>query len=294
MAWQQLSLDTRYPDFAEEILESQGALSVSVLPAEGAESIFEPGPGETPQWSRARLTALFEEAADLDAVRLAVSELLPDAAEADPEQDEVPDTDWVRNCLDAMAPMRFGERLWIAPHHREVDDPTAVVVKLDPGLAFGTGTHPTTDLCLRWLDGAEIEGARVLDYGCGSGILAVAALALGAREAVGVDNDPQAVRATAENARNNGVDERLRYGLSTEHDVGAGYDVVLANILAEPLIRLAPTLLATLRPGGWIVLAGLLDRQAERVMEAYPGIDWQQASCDGWTRLAGCSKSTAE
>ena len=193
-----------------------------------------------------------------------------------------------------MAPMRFGERLWIAPHHREVDDPTAVVVKLDPGLAFGTGTHPTTDLCLRWLDGAEIEGARVLDYGCGSGILAVAALALGAREAVGVDNDPQAVRATAENARNNGVDERLRYGLSTEHDVGAGYDVVLANILAEPLIRLAPTLLATLRPGGWIVLAGLLDRQAERVMEAYPGIDWQQASCDGWTRLAGCSKSTAE
>ena len=294
MAWQQLSLDTRYPDFAEEILESQGALSVSVLPAEGAEPIFEPGPGETPQWSRARLTALFEEAADLDAVRLAVSELLPDAAEADPEQDEVPDTDWVRNCLDAMAPMRFGERLWIAPHHREVDDPTAVVVKLDPGLAFGTGTHPTTDLCLRWLDGAEIEGARVLDYGCGSGILAVAALALGAREAVGVDNDPQAVRATAENARNNGVDERLRYGLSTEHDVGAGYDVVLANILAEPLIRLAPTLLATLRPGGWIVLAGLLDRQAERVMEAYPGIDWQQASCDGWTRLAGCSKSTAE
>ena len=294
MAWQQLSLDTRYPDFAEEILESQGALSVSVLPAEGAESIFEPGPGETPQWSRARLTALFEEAADLDAVRLAVSELLPDAAEADPEQDEVPDTDWVRNCLDAMAPMRFGERLWIAPHHREVDDPTGVVVKRDPGLAFGTGTHPTTDLCLRWLDGAEIEGARVLDYGCGSGILAVAALALGAREAVGVDNDPQAVRATAENARNNGVDERLRYGLSTEHDVGAGYDVVLANILAEPLIRLAPTLLATLRPGGWIVLAGLLDRQAERVMEAYPGIDWQQASCDGWTRLAGCSKSTAE
>jgi ribosomal protein L11 methyltransferase len=294
MAWQQLSLDTRYPDFAEEILESQGALSVSVLPAEGAESIFEPGPGETPQWSRARLTALFEEAADLDAVRLAVSELLPDAAEADPEQDEVADTDWVRNCLDAMAPMRFGERLWIAPHHREVDDPTAVVVKLDPGLAFGTGTHPTTDLCLRWLDGAEIEGARVLDYGCGSGILAVAALALGAHEAVGVDNDPQAVRATAENARNNGVDERLRYGLSTEHDVGAGYDVVLANILAEPLIRLAPTLLATLRPGGWIVLAGLLDRQAERVMEAYPGIDWQQASCDGWTRLAGCSKSTAE
>lgn len=293
MPWQQLSLDTRYPDFAEEILEAQGALSVSVLPAEGAESILEPGPGETPQWSRARIEALFEEAADLDAVRLAVSELLPDAAEAHPEQGEVADTDWVRNCLDAMAPMRFGERLWIAPHHRDVDDSAAVVVKLDPGLAFGTGTHPTTDLCLRWLDGAEIQDARVLDYGCGSGILAVAALALGAREAVGVDNDPQAVRATAENARNNGVDERLRCGLSTEHDVGADYDVVLANILAEPLIRLAPTLLATLRPGGWIVLAGLLDRQAERVMEAYPGIDWQQASRDGWTRLAGRSKTAA-
>jgi ribosomal protein L11 methyltransferase len=291
MAWQQLRLQTRYPDFAEEILTAQGALSVSVLPAEGAEPILEPGPGETPQWSQTRVEALFEESADLAAVRLAVGELLPDAAEAGAEQEELADTDWVRNCLDAMAPMRFGERLWIAPHHREVDEPEAVVVKLDPGLAFGTGTHPTTELCLRWLDGAELGGARVLDYGCGSGILAVAALALGAREALAVDNDPQAVRATIENARNNGVEARLRCGLSTEHAIDAAYDVVLANILAEPLIRLAPTLLAALRPGGHIVLAGLLDRQAERVMEAYPGIDWQQASRDGWTRLAGRSKN---
>lgn len=291
MAWQQLSLDTSYPDFAEEILEAQGAISVSVLPAEGAESILEPGPGETPQWSRAHLTALFDEGADLTPARTAISELLPDAAEARVALEGVPDADWVRNCLDAMAPMRFGERLWIAPHHREVDDPSAVVVKLDPGLAFGTGTHPTTELCLQWLDGTDLAGARVLDYGCGSGILAVAALALGARAVVAVDNDPQAVRATRENAANNGVGEGLHCGLSNETRIDTDFDIVLANILAEPLIALAPTLLAALKPGGAIVLAGLLDRQAERVADAYAGIAWQRASKDGWTRLAGCSKN---
>lgn len=294
MAWQQLTLDTRYPDFAEEILDAQGAVSVSILPADGAESILEPSPGETPQWSRARVSALFATETDLAPVRAAIAELLPDAEAAELTEDDVPDSDWVRNCLDAMTPLRFGERLWIAPHHREVPEPDAVVVKLDPGLAFGTGTHPTTDLCLRWLDGATLDGARVLDYGSGSGILAVAALKLGAREVTAVDNDPQAVRATKENAMNNGVSERLSCGLSSDHDIGADYDIVLANILAEPLVALAPTLLATLKPGGAIVLAGLLDRQAERVGSAYPGIAWESAAHDGWTRLAGRSKQAAD
>jgi len=289
MAWRQLALQTGYPEFAEEILEAQGALAVSMKPADDAEAILEPGPGATPMWTQSRLEGLFPDDCDLQPVIAALKELLPDASTMQPEEALVPDTDWVRNCLDNMGAMRFGERLWVAPHHRSVDAPDAVVIKLDPGLAFGTGTHPTTDLCLQWLDGASLEGARVLDYGCGSGILAVAALRLGAREAIAVDNDPQAIRATAENAANNDVDPLLHCMLDRDFDPTQTFDIVLANILAEPLITLAPTLQAALKAGGSIVLAGLLDRQAERIEAAYPGIAWTRKSHEGWTRLAGRS-----
>lgn len=289
MAWRQLTLQTGYPEFAEEILEAQGALAVSMKPADDAEAILEPGPGATPLWSQARLEGLFPDDFDLQPVVAALQELLPDASTMQTEETLVPDTDWVRNCLDNMDAMRFGERLWIAPHHRSVNAPNAVVIKLDPGLAFGTGTHPTTDLCLQWLDDACLEGARVLDYGCGSGILAVAALRLGAREAIAVDNDPQAIRATEENAANNDVSHLLHCMLDCDFDAAEPFDIVLANILAEPLIKLAPTLQATLKAGGSIVLAGLLDRQADDVESAYPGIRWTRKSLEGWTRLAGRS-----
>lgn len=287
MAWRQLVLQTQYPDFGEEILEAQGALAVSMKPAEDVDPILEPGPGATPLWPRVCLEGLFPDDSDLGPVYRALEDLLPDATQMGAEETLVPDTDWVRNCLDNMGAMRFGQRLWVAPHHREVDAPDAVVIKLDPGLAFGTGTHPTTDLCLQWLDGASLHGQRVLDYGCGSGILAVAALRLGAREAVAVDNDPQAILATRENAVNNGVDALLHCALDTDFDADGDFDIVLANILAEPLIALAPTLLARLKPGGYVVLAGLLDRQADQVEAAYPGIAWTRNALDGWTRLAG-------
>ncbi|WP_420427336.1 50S ribosomal protein L11 methyltransferase [Algiphilus sp.] len=292
MAWRQLVLQTQYPDFGEEILEAQGALAVSMKPTEDVDPILEPGPGATPLWPRVCLEGLFPDDSDLAPVYRALEELLPDAAQMRAEEMLVPDTDWVRNCLDNMGSMRFGQRLWVAPHHREVDAPGAVVIKLDPGLAFGTGTHPTTDLCLQWLDGASLQGQRVLDFGCGSGILAVAALRLGAREAVAVDNDAQAIVATRENAVNNDVDAMLHCMLDTEFDGDGDFDIVLANILAEPLIALAPTLLAQLKPGGSVVLAGLLDRQAERVEAAYPGIAWTRESLEGWTRLAGRSMTS--
>lgn len=289
MAWRQLALHTGYPEFAEEILEAQGALAVSMKPADDVEAILEPGPGATPLWTHARVEGLFPDTTDLHPVYQALNELLPDAKDMQAEENLVPDTDWVRNCLDNMGAMRFGRRLWVTPHHRTVEASEAVVIKLDPGLAFGTGTHPTTDLCLQWLDGANLEGARVLDYGSGSGILAVAALRLGAREAFAVDNDPQAIRASKENAANNDVAQHLHCMLDHEFDEKAPFDIVLANILAEPLIRLAPTLQASLKAGGSIVLAGLLDRQAEQVESAYPGIEWTRESLQGWTRLAGRS-----
>lgn len=292
MAWRQLSLYTGYPQFAEEILEAQGAQAVSMKPADDVEAILEPGPGATPMWSHSRIEGLFADDADLRPVYEALHELLPDASGMQATEDLVPDTDWVRNCLDNMDAMRFGQRLWVTPHHRVVDAPEAVVIKLDPGLAFGTGTHPTTDLCLQWLDSANLEGARVLDYGSGSGILAVAALRLGAREAFAVDNDPQAVRASKENAANNGVAQQLHCMLDHEFDEKAPFDIVLANILAEPLIHLAPTLQAHLKAGGSMVLAGLLDRQAEHVEAAYPDIEWTRKSLQGWTRLAGRSMTS--
>lgn len=287
MAWRELSLTTRYSDFAEEILQANGAVAVSLLPTDSAEAILEPGPGETPVWQEARVVALFHDDADLTPVHAALAELMPDGAQIQANEALVPDADWVRNCLDAMQPLQFGQRLWVSPHHCTVDAPDAVVVRLDPGLAFGTGTHPTTDLCLQWLDGHRLDGLRVLDYGCGSGILAVAALLLGAREVVAVDNDPQAVRASIENASNNGVSARMHCCLPEAFDEQARFDVVLANILAGPLVGLAPRLRTTLHDHGWLVLTGLLDRQAPQVEAAYPDLRWQRQSLSGWTRLSG-------
>jgi ribosomal protein L11 methyltransferase len=286
MAWQQLGFDTRYPDFAEEILLNAGASSVSMIEPEDAAPILEPAPGETPLWTITRVQALFAADADLQPALDALADTLPDGASLRPVTDVIDDRDWVRICLDSMQPMRFGQRLWICPHHASVDADDAIVVRMDPGLAFGTGTHPTTALCLRWLDANPPLGKRVLDYGCGSGILAIAALVLGADTAAGTDIDPQALTATRSNAEDNRVSERLSVVGIDEVPTGP-YDLVLANILAGPLVALAPTLLQHLKPGGEIVLAGLLDRQADEVEAAYPDVDWQRESDEGWTRLAG-------
>ncbi len=288
MSWLQahLTVARTRAEAAEVLFERLGALSVTLADA-GDEPMLEPAPGETPVWSRTRVTALFEAGRDPDALRRSLQENLPEAA-ATLELETLEDRPWERAWLDHFRPLRFGRRLWIRPAGQQVEAPEAVVLELDPGLAFGTGTHPTTALCLEWLDGADLAGRRVIDYGCGSGILGIAALKLGAAEVTAVDHDPQALLATAENARRNGVAERLRT-CTPETLEAAPADLVLANILANVLVELAPRLSALAAPGGDLVLSGILADQASAVRAAYaPAFRFRpDAVREGWVRLHG-------
>jgi ribosomal protein L11 methyltransferase len=273
VSWLQLIFDTskdQAPVLEDALLEL-GALSVTLqdnIPDSGVdEPIYEPDRGATPLWQKTRLLALFDAGADADllaaALTNAIGELPPFNAEI------LADQAWERAWMDDFKPMQFGQRLWICPSWCDAPDPDAVNLRLDPGLAFGTGTHPTTALCLEWLDAQPLAGCTVLDYGCGSGILAIAALLLGADRAIAVDNDPQALIATRDNAGRNGIaPERLH--LCLPEDVPAlQADVTVANILAGPLQSLAPTLNALTRPGGRLALSGILGEQANAVAGAY-------------------------
>lgn len=283
----------------ETALEDVGALSVTLLDADAdtgnERAILEPGVGETPLWKALVLTALFD--ADADALTLLA------ALEAfDPGLDwtqvgfrKVEDEDWERAWLDQFQPMRFGARTFIVPWNHDVpsdagDD--AAIVRLDPGLAFGSGTHPTTALCLRWLDALAadglLEGRHVLDFGCGSGILALAALKLGAAKAVGVDNDPQALLASEDNAQRNAVDADFSVYLPDDEPVTT-YPVVVANILASALDALAERLAARVAPGGRIALSGILKGQEDELLARYePWFDALSATRDGdWMRIDG-------
>ena len=283
----------------ETALEDVGALSVTLLDADAdtgnEHAILEPGVGETPLWKALVLTALFD--ADAEALTLLA------ALEAfDPGLDwtqvgfrKVEDEDWERAWLDQFQPMRFGARTFIVPWNHDVpsdagDD--AAIVRLDPGLAFGSGTHPTTALCLRWLDALAadglLQGRHVLDFGCGSGILALAALKLGAAKAVGVDNDPQALLASADNAQRNAVDADFSVYLPDDEPVTT-YPVVVANILASALDALAERLAARVAPGGRIALSGILKGQEDELLARYaPWFDALSATRDGdWMRIDG-------
>lgn len=287
MDWRQFVMDlgTLDAESVESVFERHGASAVTFTDA-GDTPVLEPGPGETPLWQRTRVTGLFAPDTDFRALctdlgqSLGLSRLPPHAVH------ELADRAWEREWLKDFHPMRFGRRLWVCPHGHRVRAGGAVVVELDPGLAFGTGTHPTTALCLEWLDGLELGGRTVLDFGCGSGILAIAALKLGARRAVAIDNDPQALTATRRNATANGVAERLETG--REH-AGASFDVVVANVLAQPLVEHAAWLAGRVAPGGALALSGILAGQADDVRRAYRGdIDFAAAaSKDDWVRLAG-------
>ena len=267
MAWLQIHIpsDAGQAEPLQDLLSELGAQAVTCTDA-ADQPIFEPPPGATPLWQQTVVTALFDEDTDADLLRAAIETTL--GALADFHHEIVEDQPWERAWMDDFKPMRFGQRLWIVPSWSEAPDPQAVNIRLDPGLAFGTGTHETTSLCLSWLDSANITGKVVLDFGCGSGILAIAALLLGAESAVGCDLDPQALLATHDNATCNGVAGRLSCYLPDAMPAG-DYDLVLANILAGPLVELAPVLTQYCRRGGELVLSGILADQAETVLSAY-------------------------
>ena len=288
--WRELAatVEEALADAVSDWFMAQGALSVGFDDA-GDQPLFEPPPGTTPLWQQTRVTALFPadvEVTDLMAAarRRFGDDLLELASHA------LADQVWERAWLEHFKPMRFGRRLWICPTGFAPPDPTAVNVILDPGLAFGTGTHPTTALCLEWLDGLPLAGRTVLDYGCGSGILAVAALKLGATAAHGIDIDPQALTASHENAIKNGVAARLTLGYPEA--AGPVADVVVANILAGPLVELAGALLDRLKPGGALALSGLLAEQAGPVQAAYAGqVDFAPVRLrEEWAMLAGVKR----
>jgi len=282
-----LTVDKSRAPLIELLLENLGAVAVTLGDA-GDEPMLEPAPGETPLWQATRVSGLFEGDTDPDALRSALNQALAADVSRSLTLEHLKDRDWERAWLERFRPMRFGRRLWIRPSGSEIAQPDAVIVDLDPGLAFGTGTHPTTALCLGWLDAHELAGQEVIDFGCGSGILAIAALKLGARHAVAVDHDPQAVLATRDNAARNGVDDRLEVVHSADFRPRPA-DLVLANILANILIGLSPQIGGLVRPGGRLVMSGILRDQANEVIRAYADrVDFaprQQA--DDWVLLHG-------
>ncbi|MCH8476346.1 MAG: 50S ribosomal protein L11 methyltransferase [Wenzhouxiangella sp.] len=267
--WIQLSLRVNADrvEPAEQALLELGACSVSLGDA-GDHPVHEPAPGETPLWPEVVLQGLFEAGAEPAALTAALlGQGLITAADA-VVVERLAERDWTRAWMDRYEPMRFGQSLWICPSHIEPDPDWPLVIRLDPGLAFGSGTHPTTALCLQWIDGAALAGKRVVDYGCGSGILAIASALKGARQVLAVDHDPQALTATIDNARRNAVADRIECLLPGQFK-GEAADLILANILAGPLIELAPALAGCLAPGGQLVLSGVLAEQAEAVAAAY-------------------------
>ena len=290
--WQELRFSTT-PDRLENLeswLFEQGALAVT-LEDNADEPLLEPGPGETPLWQNIKLVALFEVGINLSPIIANVPQQWVTAA-AD-AANFVPDQDWERAWMENFEPLKMGKRLWICPSWCEPPDPNAVNINLDPGLAFGTGTHPTTAMCLAELDATIQPGVNLIDYGCGSGILAIAGLKLGANKAFAVDNDPQAVTATWDNAQRNAItQDQLDVFLVSQADTQERLqpvDLVIANILAGPLEALAPTLIDLMNPGGRLILAGLLTEQAAALIEAYkPWVALRAVQAqEGWTLLAG-------
>jgi ribosomal protein L11 methyltransferase len=263
----QLTIDIgpRDPAPYEDALFDLGARSVTLEDA-ADDPVLEPAPGATPLWPTVVVKALFDASADAGGIAAALAGRLPGAPT--PRVEVVADRAWEREWLRDFRPMRFGRRLWVCPGGMPAGDAEAIRIELDPGLAFGSGTHPTTALCLEWLDAQPLAGASVVDYGCGSGILAIAAARLGARRVRAVDIDPQALIATVENAARNGVADAIE-ATSDPTLAPADADVLVANILAGPLVELAPHFAAAVAPAGRIALSGLLKEQADAVTAAY-------------------------
>lgn len=294
MAWLQL----HFPAADHEIealqvkLEELGAVAVSCT--DGADQpLFEPPPGATPLWQQVVVSALFDATADAETISAALAASL--GRDAQVQQETIEDQAWERAWMADFHPQQFAAGFWVVPSWCQAPDPDAVNLRLDPGLAFGSGSHETTALCLQWLGEASLSGRDVLDFGCGSGILAIAALMLGARQACACDIDPQALLASADNAASNGVKSRLHCCLADDLPA-AQYDLLLANILAGPLIELAGQLAGHCRAGADLLLSGILDQQADAVLAAYrPWFAIQSVTSKGdWIRIHGTRLSATD
>lgn len=286
--WVQVSVvvGAESSEAVSQVFTALGATSVSLADA-ADQAIYEPAPFSHPLWTRTRISALFEKPVDLKSIATAVKSELPNIELLDWTIEILPDRVWEQVWKDHFKPMQFGPKLWVCPSHAIPVDPGAIHLKLDPGLAFGTGAHPSTALCLEWLATHELRGLKVIDYGCGTGILAIAAVLLGARPAIAIDIDEQALFAASSNAMNNGVSSLVSCRFPEQAALESA-DVVIANIVANVLEELAPILSESVNPGGKLVLSGILATQVDQVLDAYPNFEFlAPASRDEWVRLEG-------
>ncbi|WP_336290614.1 50S ribosomal protein L11 methyltransferase [Aeromonas dhakensis] len=288
MPWIQIRINAtaKTADKVSNMLLGRGAQAVTFMDAKDV-PVYEPMPGETPLWGETEVMGLFDAETDPAPTIAFFQQIFGEDVGYKVEQLE--DKDWVREWMDHFHPMQFGERLWICPSWRDVPNPDAVNVMLDPGLAFGTGTHPTTALCLQWLDGLDLAGKTVVDFGCGSGILGIAALKLGAARVIGIDIDPQAIQASRDNAERNGVADQIELYLPADQPQDVEADVVVANILAGPLRELAPLIAGQGKAGSLMALSGVLESQAPELETIYG--QWFEmdptAVKEEWCRLSG-------
>lgn len=293
MPWIQLKINTQ-AEYAEQIgdmLSANGAQAVTFVDAKDT-PMYEPKPGEVMLWPDTQVVGLYDAEYDMPKVIKQLEKAKVLGKNFNHKLDQLEDKDWEREWMENFHPIQFGKRLWICPSWRDVPDPEAVNVMLDPGLAFGTGTHPTTSLCLKWLDGLDLEGKTVVDFGCGSGILGIAALKLGAKRVIGIDIDPQALLASQDNANRNGVGEQIELFLPDKQPAMEA-DVVLANILAGPLRELRHIITDYCKPGGKLVLSGILDNQADDINQLYAqDFIMEDNAIEGeWARVSGVRKA---
>jgi ribosomal protein L11 methyltransferase len=287
MPWLQLTFTVPRSQAARlgDLLEASEALAVTIEPA-SEEALLQAALEELPLWDRNSVTALYPEVTGTDAIVAALREMDPDLFTADPRVEQLPDADWAQAWKTHYRPLHVAGKLWIVPGWLEAPDPQAINLLLDPGMAFGTGEHPTTGQCLEWLVANLPRNLTVVDYGCGSGILSIAAARLGASVVHAVDIDPQALAVTRENAGRNHVADRIRTALPDEFSAPPAA-LVIANILAKPLIELAPAISAMVAADGSLLLSGMLDEQADEVVRAYPAFTFTRRSRAGWSLLIG-------
>ncbi len=297
MAWQQIKVNVQakdadaYGDYLEEL----GAQAVTFVDAKDT-PMYEPKPGEVMLWPDTQVIGLFDASEDIGTLLEQLKHLIKAGGHSarinEIVVDQLEDKDWEREWMDNFHPMKFGERVWICPSWTQVPDPSAVNIMLDPGLAFGTGTHPTTSLCLQWLDGLDLKGKTVIDFGCGSGILAIAALKLGASRAIGIDIDPQALLASKGNATRNKVENQLELYLP-ENAPDLKADIVVANILAGPLKSLHEVITALCKEQALLAMSGILAEQSEAVKSVYiPKFHFSDDKQEGeWVRLSAKLKN---